>query len=81
MDVQTILRKYITEEFMHELDPKVLNGEFPLIEKGVIDSMGLVKLVLFIEEKFKIVIEEEELDIDNFGNLNAIADFICKKKA
>jgi acyl carrier protein len=79
MDVQSILKKYIVEEFMHELDPKILNGEYLLIENGVIDSMGLVRLVLFIEEKFGITIEEDELDIENFGTLDAMTNFISKK--
>lgn len=79
MDIQDILRKYIANEFMHDFDHKVLDVDTPLIEQGVIDSMGLVKLVLFIEDRFKILIPEEDIEIENFRTVKALSEFISQK--
>jgi acyl carrier protein len=79
MDVRSTLKQYIVTEMMHELDQKVLDDNAALIEGGIVDSMNLIRLVAFIEEKFRIKISEDELDIDNFRTVNALTDFINKK--
>lgn len=79
MDVKSTVKQFIVTEMMHELDQKVLDDNAALIEGGIIDSMNLIRLVAFIEEKFRIKISEDELDIDNFRTVNALTDFINKK--
>lgn len=79
MDVQSTIKQYIVTEIMHELDQNVLDNEAALIEGGIIDSMNLIKLVLFIEEKYGVAITDEELDIDNFMTVNALTKFLNKK--
>lgn len=66
---------------MHELDENVLDNEAALIEGGIIDSMSLIALVNFMEETFGIKVSEEELDIENFKTVNALADYINQKIA
>ena len=79
MDVQLTIKQYIVTEIMHELDQNVLDNEAALIEGGIIDSMNLIKLVLFIEEKYGVAITDEELDMDNFMTVNALTKFVNKK--
>lgn len=79
MDVQSTIKQYIVTEIMHEMNPGVLDNDAALIEGGIIDSMNLIKLVAFLEERFRIKIGEEELDIDNFKTVNSLTDFINKK--
>lgn len=81
MDVKSTLKKYIAEEMLHEAGAGRLEDDAPLIEGGIIDSMNLIRLVAFIEERFGIKIEGEELDIDNFRTLAALSAFVQKKGA
>ena len=53
--------------------------DYPLIENGVLTSLQTVELVMFLEERFSIVVEDEELDEENFGSINAIADLVANK--
>ncbi len=53
--------------------------DYPLIENGVLTSLQTVELVMFLEERFSIVVEDEELDEENFGSINAIADLVASK--
>jgi acyl carrier protein len=52
-----------------------------LLENGLLDSMAIVKLVGFIEERFGVALGDEEFDPDNFETLSAIASMIDAKKA
>ncbi|HKH75457.1 MAG TPA: acyl carrier protein [Rubrobacteraceae bacterium] len=53
----------------------------PLIENGVLTSLQTVELVMFLEERFGIVIEDEEFDEENFGSIEAISDLVASKAA
>ena len=53
----------------------------PLIENGVLTSLQTVELVMFLEERFGIVIEDEEFDEENFGSVDAIATLVESKAA
>jgi methoxymalonate biosynthesis acyl carrier protein len=53
----------------------------PLIENGVLTSLQTVELVTFLEERFDIVVEDEEFDEENFGSVEAIAGLVASKTA
>jgi len=55
--------------------------EEPLIENGVLTSLQTVELVTFLEERFDIVVEDEEFDEENFGSVEAIAGLVASKTA
>lgn len=60
-------------------DLQKINDDTLLFEEGIFDSMGLLNLIAFLEEDFKIKIEDSELDADNFGSVDAIASFLERK--
>jgi acyl carrier protein len=53
----------------------------PLIENGVLTSLQTVELVTFLEERFDIVVEDDEFDEENFGSVEAIAGLVASKTA
>ena len=52
-----------------------------IIENGVLTSLQTVELVMFLEDRFGIMVEDEELDEENFGSVNAIARLVAGKIA
>jgi acyl carrier protein len=58
-----------------------LTSEYPLIEKHVIDSLGMLKLVSLLEEQFGIDVEDEDLVPTNFSTIAEIASFVESKRA
>lgn len=52
------------------------SNEDNLFEEGIIDSMGLLDVVEFVEANFGIVVDDAAVDIDTFGSLNAIAAYV-----
>jgi methoxymalonate biosynthesis acyl carrier protein len=53
----------------------------PLIENGVLTSLQTVELVTFLEERFDVLVEDEEFDEENFGSVEAIAGLVASKTA
>lgn len=72
------IRNFIYENFILDERDQV-KDEDSLLEKGVIDSTGVLELVAFIEEKYGITVEDEELIPENLDSIRNIAEFIRKK--
>jgi acyl carrier protein len=53
----------------------------PLIEKGYLTSLQTVELVMFMEDRFGVTIEDEEFSEENFGSMRAIAKLVASKTA
>jgi methoxymalonate biosynthesis acyl carrier protein len=51
----------------------------PIIENGVLTSLQTVELVTFLEERFDIIVEDEEFDEENFGSVETIAGLVASK--
>ncbi len=56
-----------------------ISDDEPLIENGVLTSLQTVELVMFLEERFSIVVEDEEFEEENFGSVEAIAGLVASK--
>lgn len=55
--------------------------DYPLIENGVLTSLQTVELVMFMEDRFGVVIEDEELNEENFESIRTIAGLVASKTA
>ena len=51
----------------------------PLIESRTIDSLGIMKLIMYLEESFKVKIEGDDLTPENLGIIKAISIMVQKK--
>jgi methoxymalonate biosynthesis acyl carrier protein len=56
-----------------------VSDDHPLIENGVLTSLQTVELVMFMEDRFGVLIEDEELNEENFGSIRAIAGLVASK--
>ena len=74
------IRKYILENFMFTEDETALSNDDSLLEKGIIDSTGMLELIAFIGDEFQITLEDDELIPDNLDSVNRVAAFIQRKK-
>ena len=76
-----IIKEYITKELAYGRSDLDLTDEFPLIEQSIIDSMGIFRLMTFMEEEFGLVLEPEELRLENFESVQAIKSLVLSKSA
>lgn len=77
--VRQAVRQFIQERFMIG---RTFNGtpdSESLLEKGIIDSTGVLELVGFLEESFGMKVEDEELVPENLESVNNIVAFVIEK--
>ncbi len=81
MDVIGELEKYLLTEVAIDMDlgKKSLAPDENLLTQGIIDSLGILKLVSFMEKIFGIKVDNEEIIPENFQTLKALAEFVEKK--
>jgi len=80
MEIQEKLTHYLLTEVAADLGKDSLSPDDDLLEMGVIDSMGIMSLISFMEEKFDITIEEQEIVPDNFQTIGNMERFVIQKK-
>lgn len=80
-DIIDRVRGFVQENFLYMRPDFELADDDRLLERGVVDSMGIVEMIAFIEEAFGISAAEEEISEGNLGSLRAIAQFIVAKQS
>jgi acyl carrier protein len=80
-DVSTAVRDYILDEFLPGEDPSELTPDTPLITGGILDSISTLKLVVFLEEKFGIVVEAHEAGVEHLDSLATISQLVARKRS
>jgi len=78
-DINDIMRKYITENFLPQAGLETFHDADSFMEKGIIDSTGVLELLEFVEEQFGIKVEDEEVIPDNLDSLQKLTQFIKRK--
>jgi acyl carrier protein len=72
-------------QFLSELLPNgkmlTVRDDTPLRTSGILDSMGLLRLVSLVEEKFGIEVSAYDAGIENFDRIDDIAAFVQRKRA
>ena len=74
------IMEFIKTQLVREKTMKNIGRGDDLIESGIIDSLGILKLLEFLESKFSIHIADEELIPENFHSIESIESFISRKK-
>jgi acyl carrier protein len=79
-NVDTI-KAFIIEEFLPDVEAADLAVDYDLLANGVIDSLGLLKLIAWIEDRFSAPIGDDDLDPDNFRSVGAVDTFVARVTA
>ena len=74
------LRDFIMKELAWDRSLNELSDSYPLLDDGIVDSLGMLKLLEFIEEKFSVELTDDDLVPDNFESINCMAKIIEKRK-
>ncbi len=75
MDRRQLLLNYVTAELIKGRDVKITE-ETDLLTNGIVDSLGLLKLVAFIENNLGFKVPDEDVLYDNFRSVRALVDYL-----
>lgn len=81
MNTEEIITRYINEEVLRGNGEVSIDGNKSLISTGILDSLALLKLLLFIEERFRVNVQDGEVTPHNFETVNRIKVFVESKGA
>ena len=79
--IETEVRQYILDNFLFGRTEVEVSSDASFLDLGIIDSTGVLELVTFLEDKYQIKIEDEELVPANLDSLNGITRFVEAKRA
>ena len=79
MEIITTVRDYIRQELAADRPDAPLAPTDDLVVLGLIDSVGILKLIAFLETTFAIEVHDEEVVPENFGSLAQIEHFVLAK--
>lgn len=77
--INSEVREFILKEFLPGEAPEQLTDSTPLISGGILDSLATLKLVAFLEERYKIQVQAHEADAEHLNNITAIANLVQSK--
>ncbi len=81
MTVKQQLRQLILENYLFSDNPNDLSDEASFMDLGVIDSTGIMEVVIFMEENFGIKVLDADLLPENLDSINALVAFVERKRA
>ena len=81
MSTEEKIRGYILENFLFTDDQTALSNGDSFLEKGLVDSTGILEILTFIEDDFDLVVDDEEMIPENLDSVENIVAFIAKKQS
>jgi acyl carrier protein len=81
MEIKTAVRQFIAENVMLGVHQTTIEDATPLVTGGLIDSIGMIGLVAFLEAHFKVELDPREINVHNLNTIEQINALIQKKLA
>ncbi|MGQ4487284.1 phosphopantetheine-binding protein [Streptomyces sp. 372A] len=74
------IKQFLIEEFLPDLTQDELADDQDLLSSGAIDSLGLLKLIAWVEDRFGLAVDDTDLDPNNFRSVTAIDAFVANAR-
>ncbi len=74
------IQKFILENYLFTSDTDALGLDDSLLGRGIVDSTGMLEIIMFIEEQLGVTVKDEEMVPENLDSVNRIAAFLERKK-
>ena len=78
-NIEQELRQFVVDNFLFGQPNGQLSSSDSFLDKGIIDSTGVLELVVFLEETYRIKIQDRELVPDNLDSINNLVRFLERK--
>ena len=79
-NIKDHIKQFIIQRYLAGKEREPLKSDDSFLEKGIVDSIGVIELIGFIQREYKIDIKVPEIVPENIDTLNNLEKFILKKK-
>ncbi len=80
-DIKETIKEFMADYFLKGAEVKTVSDEGSFLEEGIIDSVGVMELVAFVEETYGFRVEDEELVPENLDSVGKLVVYIKSKLA
>jgi acyl carrier protein len=70
------IKQFIVEEFLPDVAAEELDDHYDLLDGAVIDSLGLLQVIAWLEDTFELALDDAEIGPDQFRSVHTIQTFI-----
>ncbi len=74
------IRAYILENYLFTDDATALGLADSLVGRGIVDSTGMLEIILFVEEQFGVKVKDEDMIAENFDSVSKIVDYVHRQQ-
>ena len=74
--METVINDYISRELVPDAALLPLANDTSLLDSGILDSLSLLRLVVFLQDRFQLTVDDTELLPENFDSVNAICAYL-----
>jgi acyl carrier protein len=79
MSTNERVKAFITTNF-YVPDPAALSDDDSLLDRGIVDSTGVLEIIGFLEQEFGVTVDDAEILPENLDSIGRIVQFVAKKK-
>lgn len=79
-EIATRVREYVLENFLYMRPDYGFSDTDSLMAHGIMDSMGVIELITFVQDEFGVEVGDDEITEENFGTLEAVSRFVQGKR-
>lgn len=80
MEIESKIREYISSNILFSDNGYPYPDDASFLREGIVDSVGVLELVSFIEEQMKVKVLDQEITPDNFDSVQKLAAFVRSKQ-
>lgn len=81
MDIETEIKEFIAKNLLFSNKGYTYSDDVSFLEEGIVDSQGVMELVMFVEDNFKISVDDPDVTPDNFDSVTRLAGYVRRKLA
>ena len=81
MELDKRICRYLADNLLYVDDGFEYDNDTSFIDQGLIDSTGVMELVMYVQSEFDITVDPHEVTPDNFDSVNKLAAFVRRKQA
>ena len=79
--MEDLLREFLEQEILDDMEGESIDRDEDLLQSGLVDSIGMVRLAGFIEERFDYKVPPEDFVLENFQSVAALCRYLGSKVA
>ena len=74
------IQKFILENYLFTSDRSALGLDDSLLGRGIVDSTGMLEIIMFIEEQLGVTVKDEDMIPENLDSVSRIAEFVESRR-